>query len=335
MWTVLLLIFHCIFFSASLFDFPGLTLQDPWRFLYFSGRPCEGRDGRIGVCMEPKICAWKGGVEVGSCQQGRRICCSASRSCGQTVSVNESYFINPEYPESLSSARACSVRLASVSDLCQVRLDFEDFILRGPDSSTGRCEHDALRVTGGDRNDLVPSFCGSNSGQHAYIEVYSSSGPLTLTVVTSEHAGIDRKWKIKITTIRCESPWKAPNLCLQYYLGSSGSLTSFNYGLGEDGRSGYPAGLNYAICIRKEEGMCSLAMIARSKFQLGPAQERCPDEYLAVDGVRYCGEDAFSQMVLTSEGGPMIVFFKSPRTPSGNWMGFDLRYRQIPCITNK
>ncbi|XP_023224919.1 uncharacterized protein LOC111625895 [Centruroides sculpturatus] len=363
MWTVVLLISHCIFFSASLFDFTGLTLQDPWRFLYFSGRPCEGRDGRIGVCMEPKICAWKGGVEVGSCQQGRRICCSASRSCGQTISVNGSYFINPEYPESLSSARACSVRLASVSDLCQVRLDFEDLILRGPDSSTGRCEHDALRVTGGDRNDLVPSFCGSNSGHHAYIEVYSSSGPLTLTVVTSEHAGIDRKWKIKITTIRCESPWKAPANCLQYYTGITGNFQSFNYDAqnAPTVSGGYPRNLNYAICFRKESGRCTIEYRVKdgSVFAIfnvdagneptvnggeaGVGVMECPTDYLLLGGIRYCGsrlnpsleeENPTENLPVTDNtGGPFVVNFVTDSEE--NAQGFNLDYEQILCSSSR
>jgi hypothetical protein len=60
--------------------------------------------------------------------------------------------------------------------------------------------------------------------------------------------------QIKVTQIECESIWKAPNDCVQYHTGLSGTFRSFNH----------PTGLitqnsQYSICIRQEEGHCGIA----------------------------------------------------------------------------
>ena len=45
----------------------------------------------------------------------------------------------------------------------------------------------------------------------------------------------------------------APQGCLQYYTGLTGSVASFNYA-----NRRHLAGLNYDACIRQEKGMCSI-----------------------------------------------------------------------------
>lgn len=48
----------------------------------------------------------------------------------------------------------------------------------------------------------------------------------------------------------------APNGCLQYYTGVSGTIRSFNY----DGTSGRQlSNQDYSICIRTESNFCSIA----------------------------------------------------------------------------
>lgn len=105
------------------------------------------------------------------------------------------------------------------------------------------------------------------------------NSPVTLTVVTSG-SGFARQWRIRVTHISCESFSRgtliimsyifhllhrlqkllmckiAPNGCLQYYTGVSGTIRSFNYD-GVNGR--HLSNQDYSICIRTENNFCGIA----------------------------------------------------------------------------
>lgn len=104
------------------------------------------------------------------------------------------------------------------------------------------------------------------------------NSPLTLTIVTSG-SGFARQWRIRIAQITCDSlargiltiffaalfptggfkMWfllSAPNSCLQYFTGVSGTIKSFNY----DGTNGRQlSNQDYSICVRTESNFCSIA----------------------------------------------------------------------------
>ena len=84
-----------------------------------------------------------------------------------------------------------------------------------------------------------------------YVETgrQTSGQALKFTTVTASTVA---QWRIKVSQIECHSISKAPNDCLQYYTGVSGSITSFNYPtiLLED--------MIYTICIRQEHGYCAI-----------------------------------------------------------------------------
>lgn len=98
----------------------------------------------------------------------------------------------------------------------------------------------------------------------------------------------------------------APPNCLQYYTGTQGRISSFNYVPGE-GSGGYLNNMNYAICFRKDVGRCSQTYTADNieSFLLlnlnsngAPTVEggeaglgitECPTDYLRLGGDRYCG----------------------------------------------
>ena len=45
------------------------------------------------------------------------------------------------------------------------RLDMENFVLAGPESTDNTCMNDEFYVTGG--STTLPTVCGTNSGQHS------------------------------------------------------------------------------------------------------------------------------------------------------------------------
>ena len=68
-----------------------------------------------------------------------------------------------------------------------------------------------------------------------------------------------RTWSIHIMQISCSAAWKPPQGCLQYFTGTTGYLSSYNYAGGI-----HLALQNYNNCIRTEYGYCSIAYSAVS-----------------------------------------------------------------------
>ncbi|XP_032778287.2 uncharacterized protein LOC116917041 [Daphnia magna] len=220
----------------------------------FANDDCTTAANENGTCYSASECSSRGGVSSGSCAGGFGVCCTFSYTCGQTTYQNSSYFSNLNYPSSYDSTGSCQLTVNKVSsNVCQLRLDFFVMVLIQPETNDSNCNRDQFIVTGGSR---VPAICGTNNGQHMYIETgLLGNSPITLTVVTSG-TGFARQWRIKMTQMNCDSIGRAPNGCLQYYTGVSGTIRSFNY----DGTSGRQlSNQDYSICIRTESNFCSIA----------------------------------------------------------------------------
>ena len=145
--------------------------------------------------------------------------------------------MNPSFPRGENGTNTCQVTVDKDSQVCQLRLDLEEFELSQPDEN-GRCTTDSfmVRTTVGER---LPMLCGHNKGQHLYVDMGRGSGnPVVLSVVTNGNE-IARKWKIKISMIPCTNLLMAPSGCLQYYRSPSDIVKSFNYGPAIDGRARY------------------------------------------------------------------------------------------------
>ena len=73
--------------------------------------------------------------------------------------------MNPQYPKGENGTDTCQVTIEKANNVCQLRLDFEDFTLAQPDEN-GLCTTDSfmVRTTVGER---LPILCGENSGQHS------------------------------------------------------------------------------------------------------------------------------------------------------------------------
>lgn len=89
---------------------------------------------------------------------------SVKFTCGGVTSRNETVFVNPSYPQGENGTDTCQVTVEKQPNVCQLRLDFEEFSLAQPDI-LGLCTKDSfmVRTTVGER---LPILCGENRGQH-------------------------------------------------------------------------------------------------------------------------------------------------------------------------
>lgn len=206
-----------------------------------------------------------------------------------------------------------------------------------------------------------------------YFDMDGAQGPFTLRVMTSGPGY--RRWNIRVSQIECGSLSRAPANCLQYFTGASGVFQSFNYEsirpLSETlltpqtmylpRESSYFNNMDYTICFRKEVGFCTQTYQvnttlvpmeitesppvpnAQSPFDLrtygGAGVQRCPYDYLLLDGVRYCGARLnpnavqnyldVDAPVIDRGSGPFTARFVSNERHVGR--GFLIGFQQNPC----
>ncbi|XP_054289374.1 uncharacterized protein LOC129004772 [Macrosteles quadrilineatus] len=226
----------------------------------FENRACMAASGDNGTCLTESECVERGGVVSGPCAHNFGVCCLFMATCGQTTSQNCSYFVNPGYPSFYDGSGSCQLTIQKAHpDICQYRLEFDNFVLSGPETLNHMCNNDQFLVSGGSP---VPTICGMNAGNHMYIDAGLGTSPVTLTVVTSGPA-MNRHWKIKVCQIPCSSNYKAEDGCLQYFTGVSGQIKSFNY---EPMTGLHLSNQDYSICVRMERNFC------------GIQYTQCPDE---------------------------------------------------------
>ncbi|XP_014219686.1 uncharacterized protein LOC106647697 [Copidosoma floridanum] len=223
----------------------------------FENNICVGSSGENGTCISPAECAQRGGLASGTCANGYGVCCIVSVSCGQSTYDNNTYFVNPNYPSGFDGTNSCQLTvLKQHPDVCQFRLDFVQFSIRGPENINNLCTYDQFIVSGG--NPVSP-ICGNNNGNHMYIDVGTGpTNPVILSFVTSG-SGFERSWRVRVAQIPCSSIFRAEEGCLQYYTGVSGQVKSFNF----DPIVGLQlSNQDYSICIRMERNFCGIQYMA-------------------------------------------------------------------------
>lgn len=106
--------------------------------------------------------------------------------CGGTKYENLTYFDSENYNDGTCNAKICKCN----KNVCQLRLDFETFVIAGPSTATdsnahmvggfssdnnqanvmvigyGACLTDAFVVSGATDKSSSPNICGTNHGQH-------------------------------------------------------------------------------------------------------------------------------------------------------------------------
>jgi len=280
----------------------GLSAEDSTRdervllsVVRFDNDPCTADSGLNGTCLAASECSTRGGTASGSCASGYGVCCTLQISCGDTTSTNNTYL---EQASTTTSA-TCEYTVCPIStDICQIRIDFEKFVMAGSSTTTGKkglCDADTM-VIANPSGPNPPIFCGIMTGQHMYIEA-STSCHTMLATIGSLDTTTSREWSMRVSQIECSSDMLAPGGCLQYYTGTTGYLYNFGWsGTAVLAASATTAqhqnNQHYNICIRKEEGYCSVgfwatnfAISANAIADEAIYGDTCTEDYIMIPGV--------------------------------------------------
>merc|ERR1712061_446805 len=103
----------------------------------------------------------------------------------------------------------------------------------------------------------APIICGSNAGQHMYLD---SDGATCLTNVFSfDGDSTTRALDIMVTQYDCKGQMGGPPGCLQFFTGTTGTVSSFNWqGAATRSTSVHLANQNYDVCVRQLANACVL-----------------------------------------------------------------------------
>lgn len=231
--------------------------------------------GRNGTCYTASECTAKGGSSSGACASSFGVCCVFEGTCGTTVAENNTYFSS----SGRTLGNACRYRVCKCSsDICQLRLDFETFILSEPVTATtgrfagatlhtrGQCNTDVFGVTSPGYGS-VPNICGTNTGYHMYVPASDACNDLVATYGSSSTATTS-SLSIKVSQIECESSRLPPTGCLQYFTTETGTIESFNY---QGPTPTHLANQDYASCVRQGRSQCAICYFspAPTAFGLG------------------------------------------------------------------
>lgn len=242
---------------------------------------------RAGTCYSATECSDKSGTKSGNCASGFGVCCLFLNTAAATatISENRTHLRNSAYPSYETATAAVSIVYTIKkmnSDICQIRLDFSNFIIGGPVLTTEAgasvtastlCTNDNL-VIGSTSGKLRGAICGALTGEHLYVELSPTStdtATLTLSTVVSTSllpATAQRVWDIQTSQIPCYAAYRAPAGCDRYLMTDTGKITSLNFykvsgstQAAQTSSAGQNTGIelmlqNINTCIRRSKGMC-------------------------------------------------------------------------------
>ncbi|XP_023345465.1 uncharacterized protein LOC111714560 [Eurytemora carolleeae] len=238
----------------------------------FPNSACNASEDKTGICYTEGECTAKGGEATLSCAQGFGKCCIFSSSCGMgsgviTMRNKVEYLENANYPRKDVDPSLCMAQIEPINqNICQIRIDFEDFEIDGGSEAKRPCNRDSVKITSGTgENNGIGDLCGSNTGQHVYLPVQDGMGGANIRITTSSRGAEGNltegyKWKIKVTQIDCLEPedqeLMAPEGCAQYHTETTGVIRSYNWSPVQ--RIQYPLNLDYAICFKKPTTACEI-----------------------------------------------------------------------------
>jgi len=241
-----------------------------------------------GTCYSSTECSDKKGMASGNCASGFGVCCVFlnTAAASATITENRTRLRNKEYP-SIATATTVQSIVYTVNkmkdDICQIRLDFDSFVIAGPSVSTEAltagsqmCQDSLILSTTDVPNTATlpqgPSgiLCGALTGQHLYVDLSpTASDTLTMTLGTVVSTTItpaiaQRVWDIKVSQIECHALYRAPPGCQQYYMARSGKVTSMNFykvtgstpGAAAQNTGVHLSTSHIRSCIRREKHMC-------------------------------------------------------------------------------
>lgn len=268
-------------------------LLNVFNIVRFPNDGCNSTLNNYGVCYTASECATRGGTNSGTCASGFGVCCTFKGNCGGSTSVNNTYFVSNSGDTSPCTFSVCK----SQSDICQLRLGFDEFVIAQPSTSkpgdklpNSRTQCQTAQFTANSAGPSPPVICGTNTGYHMIVEARETCNNLQFKWTDSS----TRSWNIHIMQIACTETWKPQEGCTQYFTGSTGTVSSYNYAGGL-----HLANQKYTNCIRAEQGKCSIAYSAASTstaFSMniitpsptptntGAVGESCSDDFIILAG---------------------------------------------------
>ncbi|KDR12057.1 uncharacterized protein LOC110836571 [Zootermopsis nevadensis] len=257
---------------------------------------CRALDGTTGLCYSKSECTELDGRSVGLCDddtgEDGPICCIVEKSCRNITKQAISYFVNPSYPDRDRLGSFCDFRIDITNkNVCQVRLDLEEFSLLGPHTTMGICRSDRFVAMTSLPNGIgISELCGENAGQHLYVPVDATVGSASVSLMVMTSGAKAYQWHIRATQIDCRTTPElvAPNGCLQYHTDLSGNIRSFNYDPADSGH--YQSNLDYAICIQRSPNTCRVEFnqVENSVFWINTADGMYLEEGVGRAGAAAC-----------------------------------------------
>ena len=114
----------------------------------------------------------------------------------------------------------------------------------------------------------------------------------TLAFTFSTSSTVSRTWEIKASQIPCGANYKAPDGCLQYFVGQTGRVMTFNFQVSTN--QIHLPNQNYGICIRQEAGHCCVQYelcgddrswsIDSTDATKNEIDTQCATDYVGIDG---------------------------------------------------
>lgn len=240
-----------------------------------------------GTCYTATECGDKKGTKSGNCASGFGVCCVFVENAGvsATITENRTHLRNPLYPaiETAGSGTTITYTINKAQDdVCQIRLDFDNFAIAGPSDTVecgGVCSNtvdtncqDTWTTTLTNTGAMVPVLCGVMSGEHLYLDVGMLSTDtatialaLAATSATLTTAKVMRSWSVRTSQIPCWAPYRAPDGCHRYFMQAAGQIISPNFSKTPAGSARGAGNINSGLdlpsqnlrtCLRREKGMC-------------------------------------------------------------------------------
>jgi len=304
-----------------------------------------------GTCMTSTECSDKSGKKDGNCASGFGSCCLFKKeTCGSNVNENGTYVLNPLFPAMYTTAGSCAYTVKAMStDICQIRLDFINFDITEDETSGtatfGSCTDTFTMVGPSGRN--PPILCGTLTGQHVYIDQARSTSDTSLTF----NIATGGTWKFKVSQIECGNPSLAMPGCDQWFMGSSGTIMSYNY------PKTVLSNTRTVTCIRRNEGSCmveytadnpttnpmafALSLVATGTLNAGIATNEhafinFPGSFESYSGQIFTNtnDDTVPGAVVTNAFSFVTEVFNDPAAANivnRVGTGFKLNYHQVPC----
>merc|ERR1712203_431959 len=251
----------------------------PFQIIKFPNDPCDVSSTKNGTCYTSEECSDKGGTSIGSCAEGYGVCCTFSIGCGGSSSENCTYVEISSPSAGMCNAQICPTTI----NICQIRLDFDTFVITGPSTVTvsvglflggegnvagvaqmdrGQCKSDTFAISNAPH---IPVVCGTLTGEHMYIDASTDCNNLEF-VFGQTAVGLTtlatRSITIKASQLACGDSNLAPSGCSQYYWGTGGASTIKSFGY--DGSTAHLANQAQTVCVRRESGNCQICWYAAS-----------------------------------------------------------------------